>query len=515
MKKYLPPIRELLSLAPAALLAVCGAALVFYSTRPYGAGVSTDSVSYLAAARSWMAGRGVMDYNGSPLNVWPPLYPLVLGTGGFIFSRDPLTLADLFNALVFGLTIFMAGLYFRRALPNKPLFAFFGTAAVLFSAPLFFVVQWAWSEPLFNLLLVLSMLLMEVYLAGRNTWVLPALAACAGLAALTRYLGVTVILWGGLVLFFTGKSWIGRLKGSALFLAAAGAFPAGWMLRNYLLTGFPMGPRSASAYTLSKASGMGWEVLRSWFIPKSFHWQGTGLVVALVLLVGLAWFSRRDLRRAGRAVAAGSWRAVLYLAAFIGFMAVSIFYSAPDIDSRMVSPMYFPLVIVSTFLLAELSAPLYTLKPTWLAPVFFSAFFTGWAALVVFGSMLGLVRASHDFGGSLNGSVWRGSALVAAVKSANLDSQCRVYTNYPAGLFFLTGIQSSRSLDSQGYSDLRQQKQNGAANAIWPPEGKACLVWINGRNNRSLLDIKALKDAADFEVVYKDKSGGIYRLTAK
>lgn len=140
------------------------AAFVFLSTSRYGAGLSPDSVGYIGTARNLTIGAGFNSYDGAPVVVWPPLYPALLALVSGIFKGDPLFLANVLNALIFGLIVYVGGVLTFKHLSTFPALAFVGTLAILVSIPLFQVSVMAWSEPLFILLLLLSLLLANSYL---------------------------------------------------------------------------------------------------------------------------------------------------------------------------------------------------------------------------------------------------------------------------------------------------------------------------------------------------------------
>ena len=68
----------LLTIAIAAL----GGALVLGREFTYGVTLGTDSASFVAAARSLLAGGSLLDFAGRPYVDWPPLYPLLLAAAG-------------------------------------------------------------------------------------------------------------------------------------------------------------------------------------------------------------------------------------------------------------------------------------------------------------------------------------------------------------------------------------------------------------------------------------------------
>src|SRR6476646_8102515 len=61
--------------APVAGAAVVAVALTLVATAHWGPGAEPDSVTYLAAARHLRAGHGFADIDGTPLTLFPPVFP--------------------------------------------------------------------------------------------------------------------------------------------------------------------------------------------------------------------------------------------------------------------------------------------------------------------------------------------------------------------------------------------------------------------------------------------------------
>jgi hypothetical protein len=78
---------------PLAMLGLIAAGISLLATYRYGAGLSHDSVEYVAAARHIAHGAGAVTFDGSPLVAWPRLYPALLATIDWAFAIDPLSSA--------------------------------------------------------------------------------------------------------------------------------------------------------------------------------------------------------------------------------------------------------------------------------------------------------------------------------------------------------------------------------------------------------------------------------------
>jgi hypothetical protein len=173
-----------------ATLGLAGVALVLLATIRYGAALSTDSVTYVAAARNLATSGTIPSFDGVPLVVHGPLYPATLAIAGHVLGVDPVLAAHIVNALSFGLIVYLSGLLTFRHLASLPAFALLGSVSVSFSVPLIEVLVTAWSEPLFICFVLLFIISSESHLNKRDKTSLVFLSLSAAIACLTRYIGV-------------------------------------------------------------------------------------------------------------------------------------------------------------------------------------------------------------------------------------------------------------------------------------------------------------------------------------
>jgi 4-amino-4-deoxy-L-arabinose transferase-like glycosyltransferase len=194
------------------ILGITGTVLVLLTTSQYGAGLSTDSVAYIATARNMAHGLGATSLDGNPLVLQAPFYSLLLACIDRLFGVDPLSSAPVVNALILGLLVYVSGSLISRHLTQGYVFALLGAAAVLLSPALFGVSVMAWSEPLFVLFVVLFLLCLESWLQDKGRAWFAILTLSAALACITRYAGVTLVLTGGLaILLLDRERWKARI----------------------------------------------------------------------------------------------------------------------------------------------------------------------------------------------------------------------------------------------------------------------------------------------------------------
>ena len=248
-------------------LGVLGTAIILLRVA-HGVGVNGDAKYYIELARALSAGwEGVEyllgqtphlvwdDYSrwSGPAELpveksalWPPLYPMLMAAaGGFAFdARD---VAGPFNAVAFGLTVFVAGMWMRLYVRSRFLVAM-GCAAIVFSVTLAYWASWAFSEITFVLLATLALLFGSKYLTSGKAAALVLAASFTALACVTRYSGIVLILAiVPLMALRRGPDMSEKLRSIGLYAIISVAPPAVWLLRNYMVTGTLTGPREISS----------------------------------------------------------------------------------------------------------------------------------------------------------------------------------------------------------------------------------------------------------------------------
>ena len=237
------PDRFSLLLAAAAAL---GAGLVLLRLGSYGPGMGWDPVNYITAARNLLAGNGLVDLI-RPMVSWPPLYPAMLAGGG-LFGLDPYAVAGPLNAVIFGLTVLVAGWWLGRHLQSRFLWLW-GCLSIALALPLVEIASEAMSEAAFILFVTLSLTQVDAHLGRGGRASLIRAAAFSALACLTRYMGASVILAVVPLLLAARVAPREKMKRIAVYTLIAAAPVGLWMLRNYLLVGLPVGPRGKVFYS--------------------------------------------------------------------------------------------------------------------------------------------------------------------------------------------------------------------------------------------------------------------------
>jgi hypothetical protein len=336
-----------------AALGLVGVIVILICT-PYGVGIAnSDSVNYAKAAESLARGQGYVGFDGAPFVRWPPLFPTLIAVPVALGARA-LDSMRLVNALAFGLTVFASGLLFARVLASKAL-ALLGTLAVLLSWPLILSAYFAFAETVFALLIVLFLLRLSAFRDHPSPQTLSILALVAALACLQRYLGVAVVLGGGIAILVLMPAPLSkRLIYAASFGVLSGLPLALWGLRNYALVGsFVGGKWTSTAHEMHRAL----DILVTWLWPEASVRITDNPALGVVLMIGimtvlslaalllacrarLGSITREHLIRTPITPAAVFMPA--YSLVFIGLAA----NLAVSVNDRMLAPMYAPIMLL-------------------------------------------------------------------------------------------------------------------------------------------------------------------------
>ena len=188
--------------------------LELFVTR-FGIKITTDSATYLGVAHNVADGRGLtvpfvntldhfspaqgIGFAGEvPLLLFGPLLSIVLAP----FDRlgiDPRDVLPLLNSLLLGVTVGMVAVLTYRITQRSVLLAIVAAALVV-HAQVLQVFSFVESEPLYLALALLALGCLARYLTTNHRNSLIGFIVLAGLACITRYIGVSVLLTGFLAL---------------------------------------------------------------------------------------------------------------------------------------------------------------------------------------------------------------------------------------------------------------------------------------------------------------------------
>lgn len=338
-------------------MSLLAAGILLFTTKDGGIGLTTDSVNYIAASKSLLAGEGYSRYGWNlPFASWPPLYPTILA-GVNIMARwlnlDILEAIRWTNALVFAAIMLLSGGLFRRIL-RSPLFIVLGTASVALAFPLLTAHVYVWSEPVYILLSLLFLLYLPTFLEQHRPYQFVVLVVIAALGTMQRYAAIGIIPFGvvAIVLFLRDITWVKRLLVGAAF-GISGIPYVLWLLYIRTLTTPTILDSPDPMGALVDSLALTPVLLAEWFVPVSLHSSlvAGGLVVAIVLVIIYAIVDYVRAARMNTAVALRNKPVLIavYILIYMGFYYFShlLIYSL-DLDQRHFSVMI-PFVMLLVF----------------------------------------------------------------------------------------------------------------------------------------------------------------------
>ncbi len=333
------------------LLGLAAAAILFFATQPFGIGVTSDCVDYFSTAANLARGEGFLQHDGNPYASWPPLYPMLLAAGLKIGLSCEVT-ALLINLLSVGLLL---GILSRWLLLNLRyrFVAHWASLIILLHFALQDVALHAWTEPLFNLLVMVFLLRLPWVAKGKSWGSLVWLAVLTAAICSLRYVGVTVVAVGGIFILLSGNfTWPRRLRRTLVFGMLAALPTLVWLIRNLMVMGQLAGERSPSSFGLFQNLRFTVKHLAWWILHESWGPVIPSLLLAVLLsiLLFVRW-SRRKHETQGKILRILECFIVLNLAFLIY---TSSRYAFEAIHSRYLLPVFLPLLLWVALLIDHL-----------------------------------------------------------------------------------------------------------------------------------------------------------------
>ncbi len=487
--------------------ALLGCALIALSTQRWGLGLSHDSTEYIRAARAILASEDV------DMVSWPPLYPLALAATGALLNADPLQVANVLNALLFGCVIYSAGRLTVKYVGKMPLPLYLMLILTLFGIPLLLVGLMAWSETLFIFLSLWALASLERYLAEGSVRALLLTALAVALSVLTRYIGFALLPWGALMILDANRDRVGKGVGhAAAFLAISMAPISIWLARNYLLLGAWFGPRVPSEQGLSDNLGLVFGGVLKWYVPwrignPSFGYTSLGAVCGLLMGVHIkTWWPRlkEDLL--------ASVSLVLFAALYLALLVVTASTTTYDtLNDRLLSPLYVPITMLLIMLARRALGPYVRTASSRAARLLLGAVVVIWLGVLVRTTADATITFARN-GGGYASSAWRSSETVEWVRQQIDGSEARIYTNGPDVLYILTDMAGEMSPLRQPLDEPELDDPLAALAGHWPEE-EAYLVWFGRIGRQYLFDVEDLMQVSNVELIARLNDGAVYRVT--
>ena len=519
LRALLPDVRQRLFLSGLSLI---GLALILIATSKYGAGVSSDAARNLSTADSLRMGMGLVDMLGSPLVLWPPLYPLLLAGLGILTTLDTFVVAWYLNVVLYGLNIWLAGWLLYSIFRAAPFYAVAGTLIVLLSRSMLRIHANVASEPLFETLMLVFLLSAAGYLrdgSRRSLWVL---CGAAGLAALQRYLGVALLAVAALVILRRdGRR--GFVIGVLPWLAAGAPITAWALLHNLPVSGTLFGPRELGAMLPLQNISLSLTKILWWFVPRwgvldwllLRPWLPLSFLAALLLLFNtrrdwLAWLKALS----GEFV----WPGLLFGGLYFILLAFTVVTSDHlDLTSDRYYIVLLPIVLVLTFITLDRLVLNHVANRPGRTSLVLAGLFAVWSVYPLFAMQSYLQQAlvqgeptNYNIANSAN---FREMSVVKAAERILQESpDAVVYSNYVNIVWFIFD-HPVKVLPFENESLPRDQRL-AALEHNYPnwPETPGYIVWFIPNQYHHSAAPDELASIADLSLLFEDDTGQVFSL---
>ncbi len=503
--------------------------LALISTAKYGAAVSGDGVIYLSVADNLVAGKGFVDHTNSPLIWFPPLYPIFLAILKTVTHADILWLGTYFQIFLLGLNIILAGIILQFSFPDKPTYKYLGVLFIITSENFLEQHTGIITEPIFITFTYIFIISAGFYLDDRSRRALPIMILTASLSFLTRWVGLGLVLLGGILILWK------RRKTLSLFLREGFIF--GFFSSLPFLI-WVLGHNIAQHHTLWGAAGIDSDValnlklslirMLHWFLPLypaenpiiGYPYLILGIILLPILLINKKenwkkWIARLQ----------NSYMLSTLLFGAIYFSAI-LFTIATQDHAHILSTRYYPLLLLPLLSLLfasieELVLP-HLLNKTKIWQIAGIVFLLLWT-LYPIRSMYKYVQTARkaEFSWTSktyqelnwNSTGYHESQILAelgALSQKNPDLV--IYSNYTDPVWLITR-NSVRMLPTASVALSEDEKI--AKHKGWSQTDSGYIAWLLPNAFDHVLDIETLKKIADIKLIMRDESGELYMIAGE
>ncbi len=474
-----------------------------------------------------MAGNDFTDFVGSPYVLWPPLYPLLLAGLSFLTRLDIFHAAWYLNLLLFPLNIWLWGILFERAFPDRLSYALFGSAAAVISSSTIRIYANVASDPLFVTFMILFFLAGGKYLQNSSRRLLRWMFVLAGLSMLQRYLGIVLFGVGGLVAI-SKEGWRGLRK--SILPAGLSFLPSAlWLFaHNYLGYGTIFGGRSYDQMWPLENMSLSMTKILHWFLPylpglRTLLLNPWSISLALILALILLNLKHRVNWLAWAKSLAGIyvWPSLVFAVVYYFLLAFTVnTIDHRDLTSDRYYIIVFPVILILVFLTVE-----HLIVPHLSANKIIR---TGAVVLV----LLWLVYPIYDLQEYLHKALIQGEPSNYNIYNSSYFTEMKItkigreyvqahpqdtfYSNYVNLLWFQYHrpihvlLPVDNSLPQAERIASLQKNYPG-----WPGAESGYIIWYTPNEYKYLASPADLSLIAHLELVYQDDNGEIYRVTPK
>lgn len=327
-----------------------------------GSGISPDSTSYISTGKNVYSGNGfLIGYPGSyrPYTIWPPFYPLSIAAFMHLgFNAEHA--ARLVPIFCFAFLMFP--LFFIGKVLDDVFTGYIACLMCLIFTPLLWVTSYAWTEMIYIFFSVLAIFFLIKFDESKEDRNKNALLCMCGfftsLTILTKYIGVTLLLVGLIVILLKSKSQLKKMFYQILLFGSISILPIiPWLYRNITFTShLSGGNRGESAIGLLTNVNMTVLSLLYDFllgpIPQLYfnlYFSYVGLAIIATSFILLVVFAKIYPGKRTALLGLIKKKYILFLYIFVYLITLIMLRSRwhfDPINTRLISPVYPFLILV-------------------------------------------------------------------------------------------------------------------------------------------------------------------------
>jgi hypothetical protein len=482
-------------------IAACiGFYVIYLYTKYSGVGISPDSIMYASTATNIQAHASLLTFNKHPITFFPVFYPFFLGVIQFITRVDPIKAGAMIDASLFAAVVFTSGWIMEKFVTHARIYKWLILAAIILSPGLLEIYTYLWSETLFILETLFFILVYWRYLQTHTLKWLLMVGVVTAIACITRYVGVTIVATGGLLLLLDNELPIKKKIGHILFYGGVSvSLLIANLVLNRLTTGLSTGTREPSVTSFQENLHYAGTVICDWGALSNKSYPYATLVAGVILLALIAVLLWKTIK--GKI---NSYENIVIAFAVVYGLFIVIWASLSRferINSRLISPMFIPLLIACTswapdVILLVKSKAKYVLAG--LAVILMLAF-----EYATYQIDWQRYDDENDYGiPGYSDDDWNKSEFVVYLKQHKnmFNPAVPIYTDADEAVYLFTGISSTLIPHKFFTADVQKFYQ----------QKRFYLVWFNNLSNSELLGLQDILKNKKLVKIGGAKEGGIY-----
>jgi len=255
-----------------------------------------DSYQFLQAAdHFYHDGKIILD-NHKPYINRSPLFPILLAALKGL-SGNYLSSALVIHSITWGASILIIGITFYP-LFQKKIFFWIMLGCIVLHPPLIMTHIFLWSEPVFFLLLSITIYHLLSYYKKNYTLNFIGLIIFSNLLCLQRYAGIFYVIGIGIsLLLLSSESFQKRLYKSFMYTGCSLITSIAWFIRNFYYHGVFAGQQKSDGFfsvPLDHTLYLYMNSIFSWFLPHKIAFGIRAiLLTTLLFLVLFFWIKKR------------------------------------------------------------------------------------------------------------------------------------------------------------------------------------------------------------------------------